>query len=111
MGIIFLGHFETFWIVTGSSQASSHFNLLLCQMLVMSVTAGLAHCCCTIAENSAQVHTCTAPLRLWLNRSIQKQSEEGRLQAEFQLDGHPIVVHRQLCVSSSIVARHVVDSV
>ena len=74
-------------------------------MLVMSVTAGLVHCCCSIAEDSAQV------LRLWLNRSIQKQSEEGRLPAEFQLDGHPIVVHRQLCVSSSIVARHVVDSV
>ena len=96
--------FETFWIVTGSSWASSHFNLLLCQMLVMNLL--------TAVEVLRRIlRKCTAPLRLWLNRSIQKQSEEGRLPAEFQLDGHPIVVHRQLCVSSSIVARHVVDSV
>ena len=98
-----------------------HFGFLLAHLRLHLISI-----CCSVKCLSCQLQLdlftavvvlrrilrkCTAPLRLWLNRSIQKQSEEGRLPAEFQLDGHPIIMRRQLCLSSSIVARHVVDSV
>ena len=90
-----------------------HFGLL--QVHLISIYCSVK---CLSCQLQLDLFTAVVVLRrilrkctLWLNRSIQKQSEEGRLPAEFQLDGHPIVVHRQLCLSFSIVARHVVDSV